>query len=145
MPRVRPVAGQDAPSASRPPEAETSGPDPGCLDQIYAKISFMACTLWEQNSVPEEEGPQEVEPSTAASRLSDRAPKKGDKRKERSKKDKKEKHGKKWKKEKKSRKAREEEEQPQSIQAAQALDLDELLAGSDLFNAGSAVGMPRWV
>ena len=44
--------------------------------------------------VPEEEGPQEVEPSTAASRLSDRAPKKGDKRKERSKKDKKEKH---WK------------------------------------------------
>lgn len=118
MPRVRPVAGQDAPSASRPPEAETSGPDPGP----------------EVCEVPEEEGPQEVEPSTAASRLSDRAPKKGDKRKERSKKDKKEKHGKKWKKEKKSRKAREEEEQPQSIQAAQALDLDELLAGSDLFN-----------
>ncbi|CAE7227623.1 unnamed protein product, partial [Symbiodinium necroappetens] len=87
--------------------------------------------------VPEvEEGSQEIEPSTAASRLQDGTPKTGDKRKERSKKDKKDKHGKKRKKEKekKMRKAREEEEQPRSIQAAQAFDLDELLAGSDLFH-----------
>lgn len=127
MPRVRPVAGQEASSASRPLQAETSGPDPG-----------LAVSTSEVCEVPEvEEGSQEMEPSTAASRLQDRAPKTGDKRKERSKKEKKDKHGKKRKKEKekKMRKAREEEEQPRSIQAAQAFDLDELLAGSDLFNA----------
>ena len=90
--------------------------------------------------MPEEEGPQEVEPSTAASRLSDRAPKKGDKRKERSKKDKKEKHGKKWKKEKKSRKAREEEEQPQSIQAAQACrGMQQAYLSSDIGHVSSDI------
>ncbi|CAE7323935.1 unnamed protein product [Symbiodinium natans] len=134
MPR-RPVLGQDASLASPAQEAEAAGRDPGCASE-HPTLDVR------------EIRPQQVaaEPKQAIAAEDVATKKKGEKRKHGSKSDEKEKHGKKSKKDKKASKDKERQKEKQSPQIstnacsgddAKDFDLDQLLAGTDLFEVGS--------